>query len=505
MASISTLVTSVDLYTSFGTLFALLSSYIFFKVYVLPNYVSSLRHIPGPPNKSKYNKYNIPCAGLFFDVLRQEAGVPYREWIEQYGGIVCYRGMFNTQNVLLADPQATQHVFRTHDYKYPKPDRVIRLMSSAIGKGLILVEGDVHRKQRKMIGPAFSHQNIKEMVPVMAVPAEYLAEGKSLELNVIHELGSCTLDIIGLAGFGFDFQGLTRPGNNLVKAYSEYFSSSTSIIQFFRHMIPHYNEIPFRHNLRRKESIRAVGRVTSQIIREKRAQATSKDRAEQDGGKDLMSILMRANEQVGSAEDGKLTDAEIKAQIVNFMAAGHETTSGAVTWMLHILSIHPEAQKKVRQEMLTHIGRPTETDRSPFTFDSLNALPYLSACIKELLRITPPIHTTSRVASEDDTILGYYIPKGTQIYLSAAALHKLKSVYGEDVEEFKTERWMDPKLLMEQERRSTKFVTSDMNWAYIPFLTGPRNCIRSKFATIETKIILYYLLINLEYHPAPGF
>ncbi|KAF9094417.1 hypothetical protein BGX23_002137 [Mortierella sp. AD031] len=468
MASISTLVTSVDFYTSFGTLFALLSSYIFFKVYVLPNYVSPLRHIPGPPNKSKYNRYNIPCAGLFFDVLRQEAGVPYREWIEQYGGIVCYRGMFNTQNVLLADPQATQHVFRTHDYKYPKPDRVIRLMSSAIGKGLILVEGDVHRQQRKMIGPAFSDQNIKEMVPVMAVPAEYL-------------------------GKMWEDRGLTRPGNNLVKAYSEYFSSSTSIIQFFRHMIPHYNEIPFRHNLRRKESIRAVGRVTSQIIREKRAQATSKDRAEQDGGKDLMSILMRANEQVGSAEDGKLTDAELKAQIVNFMAAGHETTSGAVTWMLHILSIHPEAQKKVRQEMIS------------FTFDSLNALPYLSACIKELLRIIPPIHTTSRVASEDDTILGYYIPKGTQIYLSAAALHKLKSVYGEDVEEFKPERWMDPKLLTEQERRSTKFVTSDMSWAYIPFLTGPRNCIRSKFATIETKIILYYLLINLEYHPAPGF
>ncbi|KAG0217699.1 hypothetical protein BGX33_009840 [Mortierella sp. NVP41] len=486
MASISTLVTSVDFYTSFGTLFALLSSYIFFKVYVLSNYVSPLRHIPGPPNKSKYNRYNIPCAGLFFDVLRQEAGVPYREWIEQYGGIVCYRGMFNTQNVLLADPQATQHVFRTHDYKYPKPDRVIRLMSSAIGKGLILVEGDVHRQQRKMIGPAFSHQNIKEMVPVMAVPAEYL--GQVTRANDIHELGSCTLDIIGLAGFGFDFQGLTRPGNNLVKAYSEYFSSSTSIIQFFRHMIPHYNEIPFRHNLRRKESIRAVGRVISQIIREKRAQATSKDRAEQDGGKDLMSILMRANEQVGSAEDGKLTDAELKAQIVNFMAAGHETTSGAVTWMLHILSIHPEAQKKIS-----------------FTFDSLNALPYLSACIKELLRIIPPIHTTSRVASEDDTILGYYIPKGTQIYLSAAALHKLKSVYGEDVEEFKPERWMDPKLLTEQERRSTKFVTSDMSWAYIPFLTGPRNCIRSKFATIETKIILYYLLINLEYHPAPGF
>lgn len=190
---------------------------------------------------------------------------------------------------------------------------------------------------------------------------------------------------------------------------------------------------------------------------------------------------------------------------MTFLAAGHETTSVTVTWMLHVFSIYPEVQRKVRQEMLEHIGRPTETNRSPLIYDTLNGLPYLSACVKELLRFIPPVPTTSRVAAEDDTVLGYDIPKGTQVFFSPAALHKLKSVYGEDAEEFKPERWMDPTTLTEEQRRSTKFVTSDMSWAYAPFLTGPRNCIGSKFATIETKIILYYLLINLEYAPVPGF
>lgn len=189
------------------------------------------------------------------------------------------------------------------------------------------------------------------------------------------------------------------------------------------------------------------------------------------------------------------------------MAAGHETTSTTVTWMLHVFSTHPEVQRKARQELLDHIGLPTtsETNNCPLSYDTLNALPYLGACVKELLRFIPPVPTTSRVAAQDDTILGYDIPKGTQIILSAAALHKLKSVYGDDADEFKPERWMDPSLFSEEEKESIKFVTPDMTWAYVPFLTGPRNCIGSKFATIETKILLYYLLINLEYAPVPGF
>jgi cytochrome P450 len=196
---------------------------------------------------------------------------------------------------------------------------------------------------------------------------------------------------------------------------------------------------------------------------------------------------------------------EQQCQIMTFMAAGHETTSSTMTWMLHIFSIHPDVQRKVRQEMLRNIGLPTKDNKCPLSYDTLNALPYLNACVKELLRFIPPVPNISRVAAHDDKILGYDIPKGTHIVLSAAALHKLKSVYGDDAEEFKPERWMDPTTLTEEQRGTTKFVTSDMSWAYIPFLTGPRNCIGSKFATIETKILLYYLLINLEYAPAPGF
>ncbi|KAF9091112.1 hypothetical protein BGX23_005455 [Mortierella sp. AD031] len=511
MAALSTLVKAVRPATVLTTVFALLSTYVFYKTYLFLKYLSPLRRIPGPRTKPKYR---IPFMGFFIDLVRDEPGEVYRSWIEKYGGIVAYQGLFNTQEVLLADPKAIQHVFNTHAYQYQKSKVIVRLLGSALGKGVLLVEGDVHRNQRKMLNPAFSHRHIKEMVLTMSGPAEVLgkmwedrvdgSEDRSAEFDIVEDLSSCTLDIIGLAGFGYDFQALTMPDNELSTAYRQLVQSGTPLIKLLRLIVPYYMEIPFRHNLIRKRCAKTIDRVTTRIIHEKQAQVDAKG-TEEDEGKDLMSILIRGNEQVGSLEDGKLTEGELKAQIMTFMAAGHDTTSVTITWMLHVFSIYPEVQRKVRQEMLTHIGRPTESNRVPFTYDTLNTLPYLSACVKELLRFIPPVPMTSRIASEDDNILGYDIPKGTRVFLSPAALHKLKSVYGEDAEEFKPERWMDPASLTEEQRKSTKFVTSEMGWAYLPFLTGPRNCIGSKFATIESKIILYYLLINLEYHPVPGF
>ncbi|KAF9146169.1 hypothetical protein BGX30_003514 [Mortierella sp. GBA39] len=510
MAIVATLVKSLDFYSTLTTFLILLSSYIFYTTHFYPNYISPLRHIPGPPNISKRNKYNLPFLGLFFDVVRREAGVTFLEWTEQYGGILCYKGLFNSQIIHLADPEAIHHVFNTHAYQYPKPDRVIRVLGSTIGVGLLLVEGDVHRVQRKMFTPAFSHKSVKGMVPSMTGPSECLfkmwkkrideSETKSIEMNVCTDITSCTLDIIGLTGFGFDFEALAKPGNEVVKSFEMYFNEKVpAVVKLLCHFVPYYSKIPFRHNQVRLRAVRSVDEAVRQIVCQKRDRMA----LEKDDGKDLLSIMIRTSESSGN---DMLTDDDLRAQIKNFLAAGHDTTSVAVTWMLHVLSTRPEVQSRLRREFLAHIGRPTDkTSSSTLTYDALHALPYLNICIKELFRFIPPVAYTSRVASQDDNILGYDIPKGTEIQLSPATLHKLKSVWGEDAEEFKPERWMDPSSFSEEDQQSINFVTVDMMWAYMPFLTGPRNCIGSKVALIEIKVILYYLLIDFEYAPVPGF
>lgn len=210
----STLMSSVqvDPLAALGTVVALFTSYVFYKTYVQPTYLSPLRHIPGPPNVSKHNPYRLPFVGNFLDILREEAGVPHRQWIEQYGGIVVYRGLFNSLRVIIADPKAISHVFSTNSYHYRKSDRVVKVLSQVLGHGVLLAEGDAHKKQRKMLNPAFSHKHIKEMVSTMSRPAATLAriwegrvdssEKQQIEFDITGDLGRATLDIIGLSGTG---------------------------------------------------------------------------------------------------------------------------------------------------------------------------------------------------------------------------------------------------------------------------------------------------------------
>ncbi|KAF9429206.1 hypothetical protein BGZ76_001672 [Entomortierella beljakovae] len=525
MPIISTLfnTTNLDLLSSLGTVTVLLASFIVYKAYIYPNFLSPTRHIPGPPNKSKHNKYNIPFLGHFLEILKDEAGIPQIEWVEKYGGIISYRSFLNSPRVFVADPKAIQHVLNTHSYKYPKNPRAVRVLSQILGEhGVLLVEGDVHKRQRKLLNPAFSVKHIKEMVPIMATPAELLAkqwlarvdqsESKSVEFDVTTDLGRATLDIIGTAGFGYNFNSLTEPDSELTKAYQELFDSGASLPQLLRAFIPYFNLLPTASNIKRQKAINTINNVTSNLIKEKRAEARAAAEADslKSGTKeenlqsrDLMSILIRSNESAEDSDETRMNELELKDQIMTFLAAGHETTSVTVLWMLHVLSINPIIQTRVRDELLSEFGSP-RPENVP-SYDALNGLPYLSACVKELLRYIPPVPITSRMAGEDDTILGYDIPKGTPIFIAPATLHKLKSVWGEDVDEFKPERWIDPTAMADGNKTQTKFVTPDMMWAYQPFLSGPRNCIGSKFALIESKILLYYILTQLEVNPVPDF
>ncbi|KAF9093149.1 hypothetical protein BGX27_001654 [Mortierella sp. AM989] len=519
MAIVSTLVAIVSPgpIMTFGAAFILLSSYLFYKSYLFPKFISPLRHIPCPPKKPQYNKYNIPFLGHIPEILSEAPGVPHLRWVEKHGGIVAYNGLFNSQNVVLVDRAAIQHVLNTHSYNYQKNPLVVRLFSPILGLGVAFVEGDVHKKQRKMLNSTFNVSHVKGMVSIMSTPAELIANmwlnradqtKEGTEFEISKDLGCATLDIIGLAGFGYNFKSLTESDDELSEAYREFFHMTSSIRQFLFIQFPLYAYVPTAANRRRSKAIETVNRVCTVLIAEKRAQAQAEKSNlglddERNESKDLMSILIKGNENVGSEQDGMLSDTELKDQIMTFLVAGHESTAVTMVWVLHALSRDPEIQTRLRNELLTEIGKP-EAGKTP-SYEALNALPYLNACIKETLRLWPPVPVNSRYTAQDDNILGYDIPKGTPVYIATAAMHRLKSVYGEDAEEFNPERWIDPAMLADGLKTKTKFVTPDMHWAYLPFLFGPRSCIGSKFALIELKVMLYYILTQLEFHPVPGF
>ncbi|KAG0043828.1 hypothetical protein BGZ83_010993 [Gryganskiella cystojenkinii] len=521
MTATSTLlgtVAKVDVFTTLGTVVALLSSYVFYNTYFYPTFLSPLRRIPGPPNKSKFNPYRLPFLGNFIDILKDKPGVAQGRWIQEYGGIVRYHDLFGRLSILLADPSAIHHVFNQNAYGYKRPPRFVRMMAAVIGtQNVFLAEGDVHKRQRKMVVPPFGHKHIKEMLPLMDGPSQILSgiwqklvndsETGEVEFNIMTDLSHVTLDMIGLAGFGYDFQSLTNPTNVMGMAYKELFDHTSPILQILRTISPMFGKIPIRPNQHHKHAVSLMNRATKRMIDEKIAHARSV-KAEDDVGLDLMSVMVRANEHSDLPESEKMSTRELQDQILTFLAAGHETTALSTTWILHALSIDQKAQRRLRNELFQAFGSPGHKDSKPLTYDGIHALPYLNACVKEILRCHPPVPATSRVAARDDEILGYFIPEGTTVIMPLIAIHRMKSVWGEDADEFKPERWMDPETVAKEDPElasRTKFVTPEMTWAYQPFITGPRNCPGTKFALLEFKVLLYHLLINLEYHPAPGF
>jgi cytochrome P450 len=196
-----------------------------------------------------------------------------------------------------------------------------------------------------------------------------------------------------------------------------------------------------------------------------------------------------------------MTDDDVLAQVPTFLVAGHETTSTATTWALFALTQCPEAQVKLRNELLA-----VETDNP--TMDELNALPYLDAVVRETLRIHPPVASTIRVATQDDVLPlnepvkdrngnileSIMIKKGQTFLIPILPLNRSKSIWGDDALEFKPERW---------EKAPEAAATIPGVWGnMMTFLGGPRACIGYRFALIEMKALLFALIRAFEFELA---
>ncbi|RIA97841.1 cytochrome P450 [Glomus cerebriforme] len=172
--------------------------WIIYKIYIWPCYISPLRKIPGPPSEN-------PFYGNLKTLLKEESGEPQLRWVKQYGNIVKFHGIFNTPTLFIADPKILQEININQSYDYIKPPSVSAV--AVVGRGLVFAEGDDHKRQRKMMSPAFTHSNVKEMVPAftrIALILKGLIEDKvnqgESNINLTPYVSKTTLDIIGLVG-----------------------------------------------------------------------------------------------------------------------------------------------------------------------------------------------------------------------------------------------------------------------------------------------------------------
>lgn len=180
-------------------------------------------------------------------------------------------------------------------------------------------------------------------------------------------------------------------------------------------------------------------------------------------------------------ESGGFTDEGLVNQLMTFLIAGHETTASALSFAICMLCQHPKIQSRLREEVRSLLPDP-RSPTSSISSNDIDSMPYLNAVCNEVLRLYPPVPLTVRVAAQDTTLIGHYIPKGTTIFISPWATNADKDFWGEDAGNFNPDRWLG------EGKANTGGI--ETNYAFLTFLHGPRSCIGQSFAKGEFACLL---------------
>jgi len=201
-------------------------------------------------------------------------------------------------------------------------------------------------------------------------------------------------------------------------------------------------------------------------------------------GESRYSFLQKVSQQSGGTADSPITP-DVLSQAAQVYTFGHEASELLLFWAVFELSQHPDVLQRLRQELGTKA-----TSSWDLEYDDIRTMPYLDAVVTELLRLHPPISTTTRLVTEPilvktrtgDTVV---IPQGAQIYSSVHRLHRDEQVWGGDANEFNPDRWTG------QPRNE-----AENRCHFVPFLTGPRGCPSSGFVLLQLKVLLAVLFFS---------
>jgi cytochrome P450 len=332
--------------------------------------------------------------------------------------------------------------------------------------------------------PAFSFRHIKDLYPTFWSKAREVTDAMAADIRKqpspenegAIEVGGwasrVTLDIIGVAGMGHDFNAIENPESELNTCYRTVFvpSRGSQIIGLIGLVLPGWflRNLPLKQN-RILQGARSLIRNTCfDLINEKRKKLEKGE----DRGRDILSVAM---------ESGGFSDEDLVNQLMTFLAAGHETTASAMMWAIYLLCKHPEIQKRLREEIRTNLPGVTDAT-STVSSAEVDKVAYLHAVCNEVMRFFPPVPLTLRIAANDSTILNHPIPKGTTVILSPQAINLSPELWGEDAGEFNPDRWMGP--------GRANNGGAESNYSMLTFLHGPRSCIGKDFAKAEFAVLL---------------
>ncbi|KAH9832025.1 cytochrome P450 [Rhodofomes roseus] len=478
--------------------------------------LTAVSKIPGPPAQSLWS-------GNLAQFLARDGEAFQKHVALDYGPVSTLNGFLGEPVVYVSDPKALHTILIKEEHVFQESGDFIGLNNTVFGSCLLSTVGSHHGKQRKLLNPVFSVNHMRYMLPLFyeigykareAIGAR-LSDGPK-ELDMLGWLARIALELIGQGTLGYSFDPLVTdrpdaygealktllPELDTMLVLRKLFSFSESLpIWMRRAFVKTFPPGTRIHSL--AQIVSTLHSSATQIYADKK-RGLEKGDAEmvnQVGkGKDLISILLRANAAADLKD--RLPDEEVIAQMSMFIIAGLDTTSNALSRILTLLAEHPDYQQKLRQELLD--ARAAEG----LPYDDLNRLPLLDAVIRETLRLHPPATILFRVATQD-TVLPLSEPirttdgkvmnaipvaKGSQYLVGFTGCNMSKAMWGEDVLEWKPERWLSPLPATVTESRIPGVYSNLMT-----FSGGKRACIGFKFSEMEMKVVLSVMLPSFTF------
>uniref|UniRef100_A0A8D0DK97 Cytochrome P450 family 4 subfamily F member 22 n=1 Tax=Salvator merianae TaxID=96440 RepID=A0A8D0DK97_SALMN len=369
----------------------------------------------------------------------------------------------------------------------PKDKLFYGFLKPWLGDGLLLSGGQKWAQHRRILTPAFHFDILKpymkifnESTNIMHAKWHKLTSAGPVSLDMFEQISLMTLDSLQKCVFSYN--------SNCQEKSSDYIGAilelSSLVVLRQHHVLNHWDWLYYLtpNGRRFRRACDTVHRFTADVVQQRRIALKKLGhdawvKSKQGKTVDFIDLLLLAKDEEGC----HLSDEDIAAEADTFMFEGHDTTASGLSWVLYNLARHPEYQDQCREEIRNLMrGRDTEE----IEWADLSQMPFTTMCIKESLRLHPPVTAVSRCCTEDVKLPnGWVIPKGITCLISIFGTHHNPAVWPEP-EVYNPYRF-DPK--------------SSQNYsplAFVPFSAGPRNCIGQNFAMSELKVALALTLLQ---------
>ncbi|MEM7156974.1 MAG: cytochrome P450 [Myxococcota bacterium] len=414
-----------------------------------------------------------PLVGHLFDVLKRGMYPLLREhWLE-HGDAFSLR-VGPKQLAAFIHPDAVEAIYVTQRASFVKGDGydAIRLL---VGDGVLTVEGETWKQQRRTIQPCMNRSFLKGFAtPMVQAAVDMLDDWSDRDvetLDIYPEMLHLALRILGQTLFSVDLRSSADVSAEAFTVALEELSQRGN--QLFAPPL----WWPSPSNIRLRRALRQLDEIVYQMID---SRAASRDAGEEQPA-DLISLLLDHRDDDGQPLDRRLVHDEI----ITMFLAGHETTGLALTWTWYLLSLHPDAEAQLHEEVDRVLG-----GRLP-TIDDLPQLEYTKRILQESMRLLPPVWSGGRSVSGEVELSGYPLHDGQMAMVCPFLTHR------------HPEFWSHPEAF-DPRRFEAANLRGRHKYAYFPFSAGPRMCVGNHFTMIEAQLVMAVVAQRYRFDLRPG-